>query len=73
MLKMSVEWVLAGSNHVVFKSSSTEKDAEGVDKIRAFYNEPVKNPLKFASSKKVRVAGGGGGKAVVEKLDFHLL
>ena len=56
MLKLSVEWVLSGTNHVVFKNSTQEKKGEdAAEKIRAFYNEPVKNPLKFASSKKVGV------------------
>ena len=67
MLKMNVEWVLTGSNHVVFKTpSSTDKDkkadAEGkmdAEKepeaivTRGFFNEAVKNPTKFAKSKKV--------------------
>ena len=71
MLKMNVEWVLTGSNHVVFKTpSKTDKavkaDEEGRGNkaggeigqsesivTRGFFNEAVKNPTKFAKSKKV--------------------
>lgn len=67
MLKLSVEWVLSGTNHVVFKNSTQEKKGEdAAEKIRAFYNEPVKNPLKFASSKKSAISCQVVGFALLE-------
>ena len=58
ILKMSVEWVLSGSNHVVFHMPR-EAEADGKNSkettttTKGFYNESVKNPQKFANKKKV--------------------
>ena len=61
ILKMSVEWVLSGSNHVVFHMPR-EAEADGENSketttttttTKGFYNESVKNPQKFANKKKV--------------------
>ena len=62
MIKLNVEWVLTGSNHVVFKTpkqaenkgeNAAEAEAEVKVVTRGFFNEPVRNPGKFAASKKV--------------------
>ena len=64
MVKMTVDWVLTPSHHVVFKSTEVADEEAAKETTttttRAFYNEPVRNPVKFAASKKV-MAGVDGG------------